>query len=376
MTEPLLLSPYTVGELTLRNRIVIAPMCQYQAIDGVVTDWQMAHLGRFAIGGAGLVITEMTAIEPRGRITHQCAGIWNDEQARAWSRVTDFVRSQGAAAGIQIAHAGRKGALRVPWGGGGPLAINDPVPGQPAWETLGPSAIGYGDWPPPHAMSVAEIGEQLVQWREATQRAADAGFDVVELHGAHGYIIHEFLSPLSNHRTDAYGGDIQGRMRYPLEIIETVRAVWPRGKPLMVRISADDFVEGGWTAADSVVFAREMKSRGVDIVHVSSGGNSPVAPPVSLSYQVPLSQAVRDGAQVPTIAVGAILLPRQAEDILQAGQADLIGIARAAINDPNWPVRAKEELAPDRTFEGWSVNSGHVLRAADGLKKRLGLLNG
>jgi 2,4-dienoyl-CoA reductase-like NADH-dependent reductase (Old Yellow Enzyme family) len=371
--KPLLLTPFELAGLTLRNRIVIAPMCQYQAIDGVPNDWHMAHLGRFAIGGAGLVIAEMSAIEPKGRITHHCAGIWNDDQARAWSRITDFLRAQGAAAGIQIAHAGRKASAQVPLRGGGPLALNPPIVGEPPWETLGPTAIGFGDWPPPHALTVAEIAEQLVRWREAAQRALDAGFDLLEVHGAHGYLVHEFLSPLSNHRTDAYGGDLQGRMRYPLEIVETVRAVWPAGKPLSIRISASDYVEGGWTPTDSVVFSREAAARGADIIHVSSGGNTTTAPPVIAGYQVPFSEQVRREAGVKTIAVGAVATPALAEDILQQGAADLVAIARAALDDPNWPLHARDMLDPEAGLEGWSPAAAQALARSDGLLRRLGL---
>jgi 2,4-dienoyl-CoA reductase-like NADH-dependent reductase (Old Yellow Enzyme family) len=370
--KPLLLTPVQLADLKLRNRIVVAPMCQYQAIDGVPNDWHMAHLGRFAIGGAGLVIAEMSAIEPRGRITHHCAGIWNDEQARAWSRISDFLRAHGAASGIQIAHAGRKASALTPLKGGGPLAANPPIIGEPPWNTLGPSAIGFGDWPPPHALTMAEIAQQLVLWREAAQRALDAGFDLVELHGAHGYLIHEFLSPLSNHRTDPYGGDLQGRMRYPLEIVETVRAVWPSGKPLSLRISASDYVDGGWTPEDSVVLAREAAARGADIIHVTSGGNAPVAPAVTPGYQVPFSEQVRREAGVPTIAVGAIVTPALAEDVLQSGAADLVAIARAALDDPNWPLHARDALAPEAGLEGWSDAAVQGLARSDALMRRLG----
>lgn len=371
---PLLLQPYDVAGVTLRNRIVIAPMCQYMAVEGMPLDWHLVQLGRFAIGGAGLVFCEATAIEPRGRISHGCTGIWNDDQARMWARISDFLKANGAASGMQLAHAGRKASTRRPWEGGGPVTDIERAKGEPAWETVGPSAIPFGDWPSPHALTTAEMAEMLVAWRDAAQRTLDAGFDVLEIHGAHGYLIHSFLSPLSNHRIDAYGGDLEGRMRFPLEVVETVRAVWPKDRPLFMRISATEWTEGGWSVDDSVVLARALKERGVDVVHCSTGGNVPVAPPVGPGYQVPFSDQVRREAGIPTVAVGAIMTPEQAEDILEAGQADLIAIARAAIGDPNWPMRARETLAPDMAFDAWPFNVRYILTAREKLMKTSGLL--
>ena len=316
----------------------------------------------------------MTDIEPRGRISPGCAGIWNDDQARAWSKVTDFIKAQGAVPGMQIAHAGRKASRRRSYDGGGQLDETDRAKGEPGWETVAPSAIPFGETATPHALTVAELAEQLVMWREGTQRAVDAGFDVIEIHGAHGYLLHQFLSPLSNHRTDAYGGDLEGRMRFPLEVVETVRAVLPKGKPLFVRISATDWVDGGFTPDEAVVFSQQMKVRGVDVVDCSAGGNTPTAPAASLGYQTPYAERIRREAEIATCTVGAIVGPQQAEDILQAGQADLVAIGRAALGDPNWPVRAKEVLAPEASFDAWSKAGRHQLAMRDGAMKRLGLL--
>lgn len=345
MTPPLLLSPFTVRELILKNRIVISPMCQYSAIDGVVTDWHLVHLGRFALGGAALVMVEATGVEPRGRISPGDVGIWNDEQARALGRIADFLKANGAAAGVQLAHAGRKGSTRRPWDGGSELTAQDAARGEAPWETLAPGASPFADnYPSPKAMTVADIAEVIVAFREAARRADAAGFDVVEVHAAHGYLLHEFLSPLVNHRTDQYGGDRAGRMRFPLEVIETVRAVWPAAKPLFLRVSVTDYVEGGLTVDDTVAFAREAKALGVDVVDCSSGGNTPTAPKLFPAYQAQYAEAVRRETGVATMAVGLILDAALAESILGEGKADLIALARPALEDPNFAIHASAAL--------------------------------
>ncbi len=345
MTNPLLLQPLTLKGLILRNRVVISPMCQYCAIDGVAQDWHLVHLGRFALGGAGLVFVEATGVEPGGRITPGDMGLWNDDQARALSRIADFLKANGAAAGIQLAHAGRKGSTKRPWDGGGSLTDADAAQGEPPWETLAPSALPFTDgWQTPKAMSTADMGEVIVAFREATHRALTAGFNVVEVHAAHGYLLHEFLSPLSNHRTDGYGGDREGRMRFPLEVVQTVRAVWPEDRPLFVRVSADDYVEGGITIEDTVAFAKALKDLGVDVVDCSSGGNTTVAPKLFPGYQVPFAAAVRREAGIATMAVGLILDAALAEQTLGEGAADLIALARPALDDPNFAIHAVEAL--------------------------------
>ncbi len=361
MSSPQLLSPFTVRDVTLKNRVVVSPMCQYSAIDGLVTDWHLVHLGRFALGGAGLVFVEATGVEARGRISPGDVGLWNDDQARALSRIAEFLQANGAHAGVQLAHAGRKASTRRPWDGGAELNAEDAAKGEPAWETLAPSAIPFADtYPTPKAMSTADMGEVIVAFREATRRADDAGFDVVEVHAAHGYLLHEFLSPLSNHRTDSYGGDLAGRMRFPLEVIETVRAVWPAGKPLFLRVSAVDHVEGGATLKDTVAFAKAAKALGVDVVDCSSGGNTPTPPKLFPGYQVAYAQAVREGAEVATMAVGLILDGPQAEAILAEGKADLIALARPLLDDPNFAIHASAALtgAPDYGLAPTPAKSG------------------
>ena len=361
MSSPKLLSPFTVRDLTLKNRIVISPMCQYSAIDGLVTDWHLVHLGRFALGGASLVFVEATGVEARGRISPGDVGIWNDDQARALSRIAEFLKANGAAAGIQLAHAGRKGSTRRPWDGGAELAAEDAAKGEPAWETLAPSAIAFADnYPKPKAMSTADMGEVLVAFREATRRANDAGFDVVEIHAAHGYLLHEFLSPLANHRIDEYGGDQAGRMKFPLEVIETVRAVWPITKPLFMRISSSDYIDGGMTIDDAVAFAKAAKALGVDVVDCSSGGNTPTPPKIYPGYQVPYAEAVRSGAGVATMAVGLILDAHLAEEIIADGKADLVALARPALEDPNFAIHASTALtgSPDYTLAPTPAKSG------------------
>ena len=339
----LLLSPYTLRGVTARNRIWVAPMCQYSAVDGMPGDWHLVHLGARAVGGAGVVFTEATAVSPEGRISPQDTGIWTDEQARAWARTVAFVQAQGALAGIQLAHAGRKGSSRRPWEGRGAVAPEDG-----GWVPVGPTADAYPGLAQPAALDAAGIAKVRADFVAATRRALTAGFDLVELHAAHGYLLHEFLSPLSNTRTDAYGGDLAGRMRLVLEVVEDVRAVWPQDKPLVLRISATDWVEGGWTAEESVALAKEAASRGVDLVDCSSGGNSPeqsITP--GPGYQVPFAAQVRRDAGVPTGAVGLITDPAQAEQVLVEGSADVVLLARELLRDPHWPLHAAAVLGDD-----------------------------
>ncbi len=374
MSSPQLLSPFTVRDVTFKNRVVVSPMCQYSALDGLVTDWHLVHLGRFALGGAALVFVEATGVEARGRISPGDVGLWNDDQARALSRIAEFLQANGAHAGIQLAHAGRKASTRRPWDGGAELNAEDAAKGEPAWQTLAPSAIPFADnYPLPKAMSTADMAEVIIAFREATRRADDAGFDVVEVHAAHGYLLHEFLSPLSNHRTDSYGGDLAGRMKFPLEVIETVRAVWPAGKPLFLRVSAVDHVEGGLAVEDTVAFAKAAKALGVDVVDCSSGGNTPTPPRLFPGYQVQYAQAVRQGAEVATMAVGLILDGPQAEAIIAGGQADLIALARPALDDPNFAIHASAALTgtPDYALAPTPAKSG-LDRLAQSLRHMTG----
>jgi 2,4-dienoyl-CoA reductase-like NADH-dependent reductase (Old Yellow Enzyme family) len=375
-----LFSPLTLRGLTLKNRVVISPMCQYSAIDGRPNDWHLVHLGRFALGGAGLVIAEATAIAENGRITHGDTGLWRDEQIEGFARITAFIKANGAAAGVQLAHAGRKASSQRPWHGNGPVDDTDRARGEQPWQTLAPSATPVADgWPAPREMSKADIRGVAGGFAAATRRALRAGFDMIEIHAAHGYLLHEFLSPHSNKRTDEYGGDRAGRMRLPLEAVRAVRAEWPAERPLSVRVSSTDYVEGGLTVDDTVVFARELKSSGVDVVDASSAGITGPATnakiPRYYGHQVPFAGRIRAEAGIATMAVGLIVAAAQAEAILRAGKADLIAVAREALYDPNWALHAQAELegAPgSRSFAAWPVQPGWWLERREPLLKQLG----
>jgi 2,4-dienoyl-CoA reductase-like NADH-dependent reductase (Old Yellow Enzyme family) len=339
----LLHTPLTLRGTTFRNRAWVAPMCQYSSDDGMPNDWHLVHLGSLARGGAGLVMTEATAVTPEGRISPFDAGIWNDEQAAAYERIVAFVRAQGAVPGIQLAHAGRKASTQRPWDGNGYVE-----PADGGWQTVAPSPIAFGDWAVPKELSVVEMQDLVAAFAAAAQRALRAGFEVAEIHAAHGYLIHQFLSPLSNQRADEYGGDLAGRSRFLFEVVDAVRAVWPEDKPLFVRFSATDWVDGGWTLEETVEVARLLGQRGVDLYDVSTGGLSPDQKiPVGPGYQVPFSRAVREGSGVPTVAVGLITEPRQAEQVLAEGSGDVVMLARELLRDPHWPLRAAHELGDD-----------------------------
>jgi 2,4-dienoyl-CoA reductase-like NADH-dependent reductase (Old Yellow Enzyme family) len=318
-------------------------MCQYSSVDGFPTDWHLVHLGALARGGAALVIAEATAVTPEGRITPADAGIWSDEQADAYARIVDFIHGQGAAAGIQLAHAGRKASTQRPWDGDGYV---DPADG--GWQTVAPSPLAFADWPAPRELSADGIADVVRAFADAAVRADRAGFDVVEIHAAHGYLLHEFLSPLSNTRTDAYGGSFENRTRIVVEVVDAVRAVWPEAKPLFVRFSATDWVESGWTVEETAELSRLLNDHGVDLIDVSSGGLTPDARiSAGPGYQVPFARAVREASGLPTAAVGLITEPKQAEEILEEGSADAILLARALLREPSWPQRAAYELGDD-----------------------------
>lgn len=359
---PLLFTPLEIRGVTLRNRIVVSPMAQYSAVDGFVTDWHFAHFAKFAMGGAGIVFTEATKVERRGLGTVGDMGIWKDEHIEPLRRISAFIKSQGAAAAIQLNHAGRKAGTYKPWAGFGPLDRSVPVEGEAHWPVIGPSAVEYLEgWPLPRAMTKADIQEVQANWVKAAQRALQAGFDIVEVHGAHGYLIHEFLSPASNKRTDEYGGSLQNRMRFALEVTAAVRAVWPQDKPLFFRVSAVD--EGGWTLDDTVVLARELKALGVDVVDCSASGiaiRSPTASRIApkLGFQVPYAERVRKDAGLMTMAVGLIVHARQAEEILAQGQADLIAVGREILYDPFWPAHAARALEHDTEYNTLPVQYG------------------
>ena len=336
----LLFTPHTLRGVTARNRIWVAPMCQYSAVDGLPDEWHLVHLGARAVGGAGVVLTEATAVSPEGRISPQDTGLWNDEQTRAWARIVAFVQAQGALAGVQLAHAGRKGSSRRPWEARGAVP-----PEEGGWVPVGPTAEPYPGLAHPAALDEDGIAQVRADFVAATRRAVDAGFDLVEVHAAHGYLLHEFLSPLSNTRTDGYGGDLAGRMRLVLEVVEDVRAAWPQDRPVVLRISASDWVEGGWDVAQSIAYVQAAKALGIAYVCVSSGGiRAKVTVPAAPGYQVPLAHEVRKATGVPTRAVGLITDPRQAENILAAGSADMVALARAFLDDPRWGWRAADML--------------------------------
>ena len=321
-------------------------MCQYSAVDGLPNDWHLVHLGARAVGGAGLVMTEAAAISPEGRISPQDAGIWNGDQAEAWTRIVAFVHDQDTLAGVQLAHAGRKASTYRPFGeGSGTVAEQDG-----GWRSLAPSAIAFGRYAVPDALDVAGIATIVRDFVAAAERAERAGFDVVELHAAHGYLLHNFMSPLSNTRTDGFGGSFDNRVRLLLEVTDAVRAVWPQDKPLFVRISASDWTDGGWSVEDSVALAPLLAGRGVDLVDCSSGGlHHKQQIVVGPGYQVPFAEAVRDTG-IPTAAVGLLTEAKQVEDILVAGQADAVFLARELLRDPSWPLRAATELGVDVTW--------------------------
>ncbi|RCW40254.1 2,4-dienoyl-CoA reductase-like NADH-dependent reductase (Old Yellow Enzyme family) [Halopolyspora algeriensis] len=335
-----LFEPVKFRDIDIRNRAWVSPMCQYSATDGVPDDWHLVHLGQFATGGAGLVFTEATAVAPPGRISPADTGLWNDEQTAAWQRITRFLHDHGSAAGIQLAHAGRKASVQAPWEGGG--SISDSEGG---WRTVSSTDTAFGDLAAPRALGEQEVAALPEQFAQAARRAEEAGFDVIELHFAHGYLAHQFYSPLVNDRTDRYGGDFDSRVRLLLEITDAVRAVWPQERPLFARISATDWVEGGWTGDDSVRLARLLAERGIDLVDASTGGAVPYADiPVGSGYQVRFARRVRAEAGVPTGAVGLITSAEQAEEIISSGSADAVLLARELLRNPHWPLHAADRL--------------------------------
>ncbi|HZP91728.1 MAG TPA: NADH:flavin oxidoreductase/NADH oxidase [Burkholderiales bacterium] len=343
-----LFSPFQLRGLTLPNRIVVSPMCQYMAEDGSAGDWHLMHLGQFAMGAAGLVIVEATHVSRVGRISRRCLGLYSDENEAALTRVIDFCRKYGVAKlGIQLAHAGRKGSAHTPFEGGKPLG-----PDEGAWTTVAPSALAFGPgWHVPHALTNAGLEEVKQQFVEAAKRAARIGFDLAELHIGHGYLLHEFLSPISNRRDDEYGGDTRNRIRFPLEVFEAVRAAWPAERPLGVRVSATDWIDGGWTPEETVVFARELKARGCDFIDATSGQLDPRQQiPFAPGYNVQFAELIRRQAGIATMAVGMITRPKQAEEIVASGKADLVAIARAMMDDPRWAWHAARELGAEAPY--------------------------
>jgi 2,4-dienoyl-CoA reductase-like NADH-dependent reductase (Old Yellow Enzyme family) len=347
--QPLLFSPIKLRGLTARNRIVVSPMSQYAAVNAEPTDWHLVHLGKFAMGGAGIVFVEETSVEERARKTYHCPGIYTDAQARAWRRITDFLRGQGALSAIQLGHAGRKVATKAPWEGFAPLTDEDAKTGEPPWRGIAPSPIPVKPGAiVPQEMDRDDIKTVIQSHVDACRRSLDAGFDICEIHGAHGYIIQQFLSPITNKRNDGYGGDLAGRMRFALELVEAARDAWPKDQPLFFRTSCVDGKGGAWTLDDTVMLAGELKARGVDVIDCSSGG---IEGPLTLAvvprvpgYHVPFADRIRREAGIPTMAVGLITEAAQAERYLAEGRCDLIALARELMWNPNWPAHAAQAL--------------------------------
>ena len=353
---PGLLDDLTLRGVTLRNRIVVSPMCQYSSVDGVAGDWHFVHLASRAVGGAGLIFTEATAVTSEGRISPQDMGLWNDAQVEPLARIVRFIDAQGGVAGLQLAHAGRKASTLRPWDGEGVAARE-----AGGWtEVVAPSAVRFADhYPAPRALGEQEVGAVVEAFAAAARRAREAGYRVLEIHAAHGYLLHEFLSPLSNQRTDRYGGSFENRTRLVREVVDAVRRAWPEDRPLFLRVSATDWVEGGWDVAQTVELARALKERGVDLVDCSSGGNvTGVKIPLGPGYQTTFAAQVRREAGIATGAVGLITGAVQADHVIRSGQADLVFLAREMLRDPYWPMRAARELEQAIT---WPVQ---YLRAA------------
>ena len=338
---PTLFDPIDLRSLTLPHRLVVSPMCQYSSVDGLANDWHLVHLGSLAIGGAAIVFTEATAVTAEGRISPQDLGIWSDAHVAGLRRITDFLHAQGSAAGIQLAHAGRKGSTRTPWLGQGAT-----TPPEGAWEPVGPTAEPFTDgYPIPHALTPREIKSVVGAFAAATLRARDAGFDVIEIHAAHGYLLHQFLSPLVNTRTDEYGGSFDNRARLTLDVADAVRRDWPDSLPVCVRISATDWVEGGWDLDQSVELARRLRAIGIDLIDCSSGGAVPRAPIVAApGYQVPFAERIRRETGIATGAVGMITTATQADAIVRDGRADVVLMAREMLRDPHFPMHAAQEV--------------------------------
>lgn len=354
-----LFAPLALRGMTVPNRITVAPMCMYRATEGVPSHWHVTHLGQFAIGGAGLIIAEATGVLPEGRITPGCPGLWNDAQETAWAKVVEFIHAESPAKiGIQLAHAGRKASTLPPWEGAGPAQ------GDAAWQTVGPADVPYlPSWPAPRAMTEADIAQVVAAFADAARRAVRAGFDLIEIHAAHGYLLHQFLSPLTNTRNDAYGGSLEGRMRFPLEVFRAVRAAVPDDMPVILRLSATDWVEGGWDVAEAVTFSAALRDLGCDMIDVSSGGldnrQTIITGP---GYQVEFARRIRAEAGIPTMAVGQITEPHQAETILAGGQADMIAIARGMLWNPHWAWHAALALNEEISLHASYARSHPAMR--------------
>ncbi len=368
-SKPLLFTPVKIRDVTLKNRVVISPMATYSAVDGLANDWHLGHIARLALGGASSVMVEATAVTEQGRITNGDMGLWSSAHVPPLKRITAFMKSNGVVPSIQIGHAGRKGSMQRPWHGNGPITTADKSRGDKTWDIVGPTSEPMAEgYIAPSALSASDMKALAGHWADAAKRAVEAGFEFIEIHNAHGYLIHQFLSPLSNKRNDAYGGDFAGRTRFPLEVAAAVRGAVPKGMPVFLRVSAVDGVDGGWSMDDTVAYAKELKLRGIDLIDCSSGGLSGSATTARIKrtwgFQVPYASRVRKEAGLMSMAVGLILDPQHAEHVLQQGDADLIAIGREALVNPSWPQMAEIALGrkPSDAMDDWPVPYGWWLK--------------
>lgn len=374
-----LFSPYHLRDVTFKNRIAVSPMSQYRAIDGHANNWHLVHLGRFALGGAGLVYAEATAVDVNGRRTHGDLGLWDDAQIEGLKPITNFITKEGSIPGIQLSHAGRKASERRPWHGETPVDEEDVSQrGEMPWEAIAPSAIPYADgWPIPNEMSQSDIQNAIAAFGEAAKRSLEAGFKIIEVYAAHGFLVHQFLSPISNQRTDEWGGSIDNRRRFALEVARAIRTHWPEKYPLAFRLSATDWLEGGIEVQETIETAKHLKMEGVDIIDCSTGGiggkERPRRMVIEQGFQVPFAEQVTREADIATMAVGFLWDVDVCDDILVSGKADMIALARELLDDPNWPLRMAKTYENDDTYEKWPIESGWWLMKRDRLLKKLGL---
>lgn len=374
-----LFSPYSLAGITFPNRVAVSPMSQYRAVDGFANDWHIVHLGRFAMGGAGLVYLEATAVEERGRRTPGDLGIWKDEHIPELKRIASFIEAEGSIPGIQLGHAGRKASERRPWHGETPVDAEDTeLRGETPWQAIAPSSIPYGEqWPTPAEMSLKDIQDVLDAFRDAARRSLEAGFKIIEVYAAHGFLIHQFYSPAANQRNDAYGGDFEGRSRFAIEVADAIRSVWPEELPLAFRLSVTDWLDDGWQVEDSIELAKRLKDHGVDMIDCSSGAiggtQKPQRMPVGHGFQVPFAEQIRRDTGVPTMGVGFIWDPHEADNMIASGKADMVALARELLDDPNWPLHAAQTIGADEARKMWKDEFGWWLSRRDRLCDKLQL---
>ncbi|MBT5659816.1 MAG: NADH:flavin oxidoreductase/NADH oxidase [Rhodospirillaceae bacterium] len=374
-----LFSPLKLRGITFKNRIAVSPMSQYRAIEGKANDWHMVHLGRFAMGGAGLVYAEATAVEADGRRTHGDLGLWEDDQVDGLLSITSFLSQEGTIPGVQLSHAGRKASERRPWHGEKPVDEEDlSIRGEAPWKAIAPSAITYADgWPDPEVMSEADIERVIASFGDAARRSKEAGFRIVEVYAAHGFLVHQFLSPIANRRTDKWGGNAENRRRFAIEVARSIRANWPEEYPLVFRLSATDWLEGGVEIEDTIMTAQALKAEGVDMIDCSTGGiagrERPRRMTIEQGFQVPFATQVREEADVSTMAVGLLWDAKICEEIIAKGEADMIALARELLDDPNWPLHAAATLDADHDHNMWPEESGWWLMKRERLMSKLGL---